>query len=335
MGRGYRPSPGRPRPSRHRLALPGSFGAAAAGSGNPGRRRDVQLTMRRRRVSFLSSLALVALSACSGEDTAVKAGDADTTVPSPSTTKPPSDAAGLVLRVQTGGGFVPVEFAFAEIPEFSAYADGRVIVTGPTTMEFPGAALPNLLAGTLPAAALKDAVAAFKDAGIGRSPDLGQPPVADAPTTKFTLVDGGRRITLDAHALGFDDAPTLSAAQKENRRRLDDLAEQMQKLGAAATGPYKASALSVLVLPYAVPDVGAPAPQPAPGQATWPLGDLGTGGEEQFGGRCIGLIGADGAKVLAAAGRARSNTRWQSADKDWSLSFRPELPGVQPCTTDR
>lgn len=331
----------------------------AAGSGNPERRRDVQLTMRRLRVSFLSSLALVALAACSG-DTAVKAGDADTTttttspgttpstaapstepgtnpttVPSPSTTKPPSGAGGLVLRVQTGGGFVPVEFVFAEIPEFSAYADGRVIVTGPTTMEFPGAALPNLLAGTVPAAALKDAIAAFKDAGVGRSPDLGQPPVADAPTTKFTLVDGGRTITLDAYALGFDDAPTLSAAQKENRRRLGDLAERMRKLGAAATGPYKASAVSVLVLPYAVPDVGAPAPQPAPGQATWPLGDLGTGGKEQFGGRCLGFSGADAAKVLAAAGKARSNTRWQSADKDWSLLFRPELPGVQPCTADR
>lgn len=158
---------------------------------------------------------------------------------------------------------------------------------------------------------------------------------ADAPTTTFTLVDGGRRITLDAYALGFDDAPTLSAAQKETRRRLGDLAERMQKLGAAATGPNKASAVSVLVLPYAVPEVGAPAPEPAPGQATWPLGDLSTGGEEQFGGRCIGLTGADAAKVLAAAGKARSNTRWQSGDKDWSLLFRPELPGVRPCTTDR
>ncbi|MGI8683888.1 MAG: hypothetical protein ACR2MO_02090 [Acidimicrobiales bacterium] len=278
----------------------------------------------------MTSIALVITAACSGDDTAVKAGDTDdettTTVAPPPTTKPPSSAAALVLQIRTGGGFVPPESVFGEIPEFSVYADGRVFVTGPTTMEFPGAALPNLLVGTIPAADVQDAVKAFKDAGVGQSADLGRPLVADAPTTTFTLVDGGRTSTLDAYALGFDDAPTMSPAQKENRRRLNDLIQQMHKLGAAANGPYKAAAVSVLVRPYTEPDSG-----PAPGQATWPLADLGTGGKEQLGGRCLGFTGADAERVLAAAGAARSNTRWRSGAGTWALSFRPELPGSQPC----
>jgi hypothetical protein len=316
--------------------------------------------MGMRRVAALSALMVLVLASCGGrDDPTVAAGDdeeatstttggepdatSDTSSPSPTspgtgtvTTKPgsgpattaPAPVAGLAVQIRTGGGFVPVEANFLNTPEFTLYADGRVIVTGPTTLEYPGAALPNLLQGRVNTQAVTAAVKSARAAGVFGQPDLGSPPVADAPTTTFTVVDGDQRATLDAYALGFDEAPGMTPAQQEARRKLQAFRDEMTNLGAAARESYKASSLSVLVQPYRVVEGGV---EPAPGQADWPLANLATGGTEQFGGRCLGFTGADADRALAAAAQARSNTRWQSGGKEWSLSFRPELPGVEPC----
>lgn len=301
--------------------------------------------MRRR--FLLSALPVAALSAlllasCSDDPTTVEAGDGGgagtpttTTVPDPTTTAP-TVPGGPVLQITTGGGFLPAELSFATFPVFTLYGDGRIVVPGPTTLEYPGAALPNLLTGSVSAGDVRAAVVAAKDAGVDDSPDLGQPPVADAPTTTFVLVEGGTTHRTEAYALDLDTGgPTgLSAAQQAARRRLRELVATMtSELGAAATEPYRAAAVSVLVRPYADVERGGLPGEPAPGEADWPLADLATGGSEQFGGRCVGLAGADAERALDAAAGARANTRWRSGGTTWALTFRPELPGVEPCTT--
>ncbi|HET7489489.1 MAG TPA: hypothetical protein VFJ85_16295 [Acidimicrobiales bacterium] len=311
---------------------------------------------RRRRLLVLA-VVLLALGACRSDPSTVEAGDVSTTtttsappetasttaappvstttVPKKATpmttTAPPATAGSLVLQVHTGGGFVPPGYLFAEQPSFSLYAGGEVVVPGPTTMEYPGRALPNLLTGDLGTAGVRDAVAAARAAGVQQATgvDLGQPHVADFPTTSVVLVDEGRTYRVEAYALGFD-ASTLTAAQQDYRRRLSDLVAHLEKLGAGAGRPYRAEAVSVLVQPYENP--GSPQ-DPAPGEAHWPLGNLATGGVDQFGGRCLGFTGADAQRVLAAAGDARSNTRWLSGGSAWSLMFRPELPGATTCHT--
>lgn len=272
-------------------------------------------------------ITVVALAACSDDGTSVEAGDGggggtSTTTKAPATPAPDNDA-DLVLQIRTGGGLVPVDDAFGAVPEFTLLADGRVIVTGPTTMEFPGAALPNLLVGTIDREAVRDAVEAAREAGVGAKADLGQPPIADAPTTMFVLVEDGRTTTLEAYALGgFEDSPGLSAPQQAARRRLTEFADRMGTVGAAAaTEPYPATAVSVLVRPYAEPELGSPPAEPAPGGRAWPLADLATGGLEKAGGRCLAFTGADATKGLAAAGEARANTRWHSGDASWALTL--------------
>lgn len=73
---------------------------------------------RRKRLllPFCATLLLVAsaLSAC-GSDTIEHA----------------TGASDLVLRIETGGGFVPVEVNLTQLPDVSIYGDGTVIVTGP------------------------------------------------------------------------------------------------------------------------------------------------------------------------------------------------------------
>ena len=286
-----------------------------------------------RSATLVSSLVTIAaLAACSGDATTVDAGGE--TSPSVASTRPPSDVAssgGLVLQVRTGGGFVPAEVAFGESAQFSLYADRRVIVTGPTTLEYPGRALPNLLTGLVGAADVDAIVAAAREAGVPGAPDLGRPEVADAPTTTFVLVDGDREHRLDAYALVLDDTPGLTAEQRAGRQRLRSLLARTEELGRAASEPYRAAAVSVLVRPYAEPDPATPSADPAPGEAEWPLADLATGGTRHPNGRCLGFTGADAERVLAAADAARSNTRWRSGGRTWALAFRPELPGTSPC----
>ena len=288
---------------------------------------------------LIAVLAVGLLAACSGEPTTVEAGDegggatTTSTGPGPTTTAPPVPG-GLVLQITTGGGFVPAELHFATFPVFTLYGDGRVFLPGPTTLEYPGAALPNVLTGTVGADEVQAAVASARAAGVPDAPDLGQPPVADAPTTSFLLVDAGQTYRTAAYALDLDvdGGPGLTPAHLEARRRLRDLVARMtSELGAAATEPYRAGTVSVLVQPYAdVERAGLPG-EPAPGEADWPLADLAAGGREQFGGRCLGFTGADADRALAAAAQARSNTRWHSGGARWALTFRPELPGVEPC----
>lgn len=253
----------------------------------------------------------------------------------PTTTAPPATQSELLIQMRTGGGFVPVEAVFGALPEFTLFADGRVLVVGPTTLEYPGAALPNLVTTTLDDAGVQAAVDAAVKAGVGDKVDFGNLPVADAPTTTFTLRKDGRVVTSEVYALGFEDAPMLAGAQRENRRRFSELAERLRHFGATASEPYRADAVSVLVTPYPEPAPGDPAPVPAPATAAWPLGDLGAGGAEMFGGRCLGFAGADAARVLDAAAAARSNTRWTSAGKAWALTFRPDFPGTTPCAAAR
>src|SRR4051794_32118420 len=64
-------------------------------------------------------------------------GGADTDSPAGSSTAPPASQSGaiehptgptdIVLRVNTGGGFVPLEFNLKALPSYTLYGDGTVI----------------------------------------------------------------------------------------------------------------------------------------------------------------------------------------------------------------
>jgi hypothetical protein len=111
----------------------------------------------------------------------------------------------LVLRIETTGGFVPVEFIFTSVPSFSVYGDGRVIITGPVMEIYPGPALPNLLQVRLTEKGMAQLLQAAEEAGLaGPLGDLGMPPVADVGTTVFTLNVGGQRYENQVYALGFE-----------------------------------------------------------------------------------------------------------------------------------
>ncbi len=52
------------------------------------------------------------------------------------------------------------------MPSFTLYGDGRAIVQGPITMEYPGPALPNLRQVRLTEAGVQAVLAAAQSAGL-------------------------------------------------------------------------------------------------------------------------------------------------------------------------
>lgn len=280
-------------------------------------------------MAVISLFILAGATACGTEgpkDPPTPLATPSTTMASVAPTAPaPPVAPDLMLQVRTGAGYF--EDAFTIIPEFTLYADGRVIRPGPRSAVHPAPALRPLLLGRLGDAEVRSAAAAAREAGLAGSPDVGDPTITDQSTTRFVLVEKAKTSLLNVYALNVreDELLGLSRTQLDNRRRLKDLARRLSELAAPAQEPFAAAAVSVLVVPRR-PDAG-----PAARQAVWPLGDLAAGGTKQLWGRCLGFSGTESAQVLAAAAGAMSDTQWHSGGASWSLSFRPELPGDIPC----
>jgi hypothetical protein len=237
---------------------------------------------------------------------------------------PPSGAAGeVVVRVVTEGGFAAESREPARLPDLSVFADGRVINEGPTTLEYPGPALPNLEEFRLTRVGLDLVVDEARAAGLLNDPhpDYGDPGITDQSTTTVTVrVDGTTR-QVDVYALEFDDG--LTAEQRENRRRL------LQFIGFVghphgvgvhvvpdSTRRYEPEALAVRAEPFLV-DVETE-------RRAWPLGNL-------AGTECAVYGGGDLAAVLDAARTAREDVRWLSGDESYRLVFRPLLPDEHTC----
>ena len=96
----------------------------------------------------------------------------------------------------------------------------------------------------------------------------------------------------------------------------------------------------VLYEPTAVRVVIAPATgeEPAAGEPStldWPLADLATLGEAVGGGqaglRCATVEGDDWATLKPVVERADTETRWSSGGVEYTLRFRPLLPGESGC----
>jgi hypothetical protein len=119
----------------------------------------------------------------------------------------------VVIGVLLEGGFVPAQLAFANTPVAMITGDGRALSTGPTTMQFPGPLLPNLLQQSITPAGIEQLLAQADELGLLADVDYAtNVQVADAPTTVVTISADGASYVHEAYAL--DVEPETDPARK-------------------------------------------------------------------------------------------------------------------------
>jgi hypothetical protein len=237
----------------------------------------------------------------------------------------------LVLRVAFTGGFVAPQMTAARLPLVSVFGDGRVLTEGPTPAIYPGPALPNVQVARIDQGAVQDLVAGALDAGVGDTADLGRPPIADAPSTRFTVATGLETIEREVYALQEtpEDGGGLTADQVAARAKLSAFLGRLTDPSAGASEPYTPAAVAGLVAPYTPSDdpqlIQPDQPWPGPALPGEPLpGPLGLS--------CVVATGDQATAVLDAAGPANALTPWVAADGTrWSVTFRPLLPDEAGC----
>ncbi|WP_225755664.1 hypothetical protein [Actinotalea sp. Marseille-Q4924] len=260
-----------------------------------------------------------------------------------------------MLQVVQAGGFVMPGYDFASVPPITVYEDGRAITHGPQIEIFPGPVLPNLLVAELTDEDLDAIVAAARDAGLlTESPDYGQPPVADAPTTSVTLTVDGETYVHAANALGLGDGTEppmdegivggedgadggsdemgqpqeigLTPEQVEARTALNDFLAAVYDIVPTGEGePYDVTAFAVAGRPA---DGGAAAdPELAPQVVPWPLEEVALADL----GECVVVDGDAAATLLETLADANQLTQFDEAGTTYEVWFRPLLPHETEC----
>jgi hypothetical protein len=238
----------------------------------------------------------------------------------------------LVLRTESYGGFVAPDMILGRFPQVSVYGDGRVITQGAVPSIYPGPALPNLQVTMITPEFIQSLVQQGLAAGVRNGSDLGQPGVADAPTTRVTVVTAGGKQVVTANALS--EAPSndrrLTTGQRDARAKI---AAFVKKLGALANRPgvhstnYEPTAVVVYASPWAKPATG-----PVPPAQAWPGPALpGTDIDPATKAGCVAVTGAATPKVLTAAKGANALTPWTTGYNKWRVVFRPLLPDENGC----
>jgi hypothetical protein len=195
----------------------------------------------------LPTLALpILLAACAGAGGTVA--PASPTPPATSTPAPSLEVAhataatSVVLRKDTGGGFVAPGFLLTEVPEFTLYGDGTIVYRDPAAT--PPTPLPDGASPLTPfrtARLTEDAVQALlkfalgpSGLGVARSeyPAIG---IADAGETSFTVAAGGVEKTVRVGALGFTGG--RPGPDDAARAAFVGLADRLDRIGSALGGP--------------------------------------------------------------------------------------------------
>jgi hypothetical protein len=260
-----------------------------------------------------------------------------------------------ILVIDSVGGFVPVEFMATRVPAFVLLGDGRVIMHGAQTLEFPGPALPALIERTLTEEGIQRVLQAIEDTNLFTA-DLelngAQSVVADAPNTVFTLNAGGQEVTVSIYALGtlspdMEPPPGMPSGEIEAHRVLGQLNDALMTIDSWLPAeawesegwqPYEPEAFRLYVRDATgEPVEGGDLPEQV---REWPTDDdpAAFGEAEQFfgdGTRCGVVDGDLGELWLAELSAANQMTLWTTdGDDRFRVTPRPVLPHEHPACPD-
>jgi hypothetical protein len=252
-----------------------------------------------------------------------------------------------VLAITWAGGMLHESMTVTQVPPLVITGDGRVIMHGMQTLEFPGPALPALIERRLTEDGLQQVLRALEDTNLFTG-DLEvrgmNGMVADANDTIFTVRAAGLESVVTVYAISMlfpdmEPPPNMSADELEVYQVLSALHDRLMTLDAWLPADAWATDTWVPYQPEAfrlyVRDVTG---QPVeggelPGQVReWPTDDdpAAFGAEiASFGdGTRCGVVEGDlGATWLAELEEANQNTLWSyGEDARYTIGARPLLP---------
>ena len=244
---------------------------------------------------------------------------------SPDSIEHPTGADDVVLRIGYEGGFVPVEYAFLDLPVLLVTGDGRVIVQGPQIEIYPGPLLPNMQQRTISEAGIQALLRLAEEHDLFR--DVTYDPnmmIADASDTVVTISANGDTYEHRAYALGMGGQDTDQA-----RARLASFVERASDVVAAAgadtLGPEMPFEAMAYLIRASVADESAVGSDIAPTIVDWPadapvrLADAA---------ECATVTVESFADLFASANQL---TWFREGGVTYQLTVKPQLPGVPAC----
>ncbi|WP_034594029.1 hypothetical protein [Hamadaea tsunoensis] len=262
------------------------------------------------------------------------AGCAQATSSTPGDTPAPDLAADQVaIRVAYTGGFVGPGVTLTRLPLLAIYGDGRVFNEGPVPAIYPGPALPNIQISQITPGDVAKLVDRAVAAGVGKKTDFGRPGIADATSTRFTVLTANGTQTTEVYALQEAQDNGLTADQRAAREKFKGLLADLTDLDATLgvhlqPKPYTADGVAAIGFEY-----NADGQLPQQKEMTWPGPALPGAVVGDGPVRCVAVTGADAKAVLDAAAQANQMTPWESGGKRWNVTFRPLLPGEEGCAS--
>jgi hypothetical protein len=270
--------------------------------------------MRRTAASLLSLLALATLVACGDDADVGEPDDRDEVRTAPIEL---GDGDEVWLRVETGGGFVPMIIGLRTVPQLLLFDDGRLVRVVEPDADLPGV-VPRLEAVQLDESATAELLDTF--AAVVDGPEVGSPPVTDLPSTAIEVTTDGDTRDLSIYALGVEDG--LTEEQVDAREAAQAAIDDARAIdGAEDWVPEE-----WLVLTTSSPgDTGAAA-DPVP----WPLADdrRATTAEPDV---CTWISGDEVDRVLGALEGSGFATLVGEDGDLAEIALRPVLTGEETC----
>jgi hypothetical protein len=242
----------------------------------------------------------------------------------------------LILRISVSGGLVAPGYILTELPQWALFGDGRIVVPGPLPEIYPGPLLRNLQVIRVTPAEIQKILAAADAAGLlGADASYMGVGIADAGTTFFTTVAGGKVHHVSAYAL-MADVKGPDAATDAARAKLRAFEGATLDLGKFLGRPiddsetFEPAGLRVFVSAINAVDLPLPTPQ----VVSWPLAadPIATGQPTTAPGTvCVLVTGADLATFLPVAKSANAQTVWTRGKAMYSVGVRPLYPNEDSC----
>jgi hypothetical protein len=292
------------------------------------------------RLSLAAVTLTLVTAACSSAGAATAPPSTASPSPTPAPTQSgidhPTGANDVVLRIEEGGGFVPIDFAASQAPIFTLYGDGRIVfqqlvetfpqpdangITKPTpwrTAQLDAGQMEELL------------TFALGPGGLGTARDsYMHPGVADMPNTIFTINAGGLKKTVLVNGIGMEQSGDPDDAARAQFKKLADRLRDFDQHGTISTDVYAAAAYRAVLVEREV-DPNVPGPSPA----AWPWSDLkitdfkegdGTNGPT-FPHAALTRDQVNALKLGDVGGGAQGLIVKSPDGKTYSLTLRPLLP---------